>query len=43
VIIFRIKFSREIGLKSPGVVGLSTFGTRVMKEELILSKETVPL
>jgi hypothetical protein len=33
---------REIGLKSLGVKGLSDFGMRVMKEELILSKLTEP-
>jgi hypothetical protein len=32
--------SREIGLKSLGEVGFSTFGIKVMKEEFLLSKDT---
>jgi hypothetical protein len=33
-------FRREIGLKSLGEVGFSTFGIRVMNDELMLSNET---
>ena len=37
-----LQFNKEIGLKSFTVYGLLTFGMRVMKEELILSRFTVP-
>jgi hypothetical protein len=39
VIILRTLFRSEIGLKSFGEVGESTFGIRVMNEELILLRE----
>jgi hypothetical protein len=42
VISFRTEFKREIGLKSPAVLGLLTLGTRVIIELLIACKLTSP-
>jgi hypothetical protein len=39
VTIFRIELSNEIGLKSLAETGESVFGTRVIKEEFILSSD----
>jgi hypothetical protein len=41
VIILRTLFRSEIGLKSFGEVGESTFGIRVMNEESILLREKI--
>jgi hypothetical protein len=40
MIILSTLFSKEIGLKSLGDIGESTFGMSVIKEELILSRDT---
>jgi hypothetical protein len=42
VIILRTQLSRDIGLKSPGELGLSIFGTKVMKEEFMDSRLMFP-
>jgi hypothetical protein len=42
VIDFIELLSKEIGLKSDTVEGFRIFGTRVMKEDLILWRQTLP-
>ena len=42
VISLRMEFTRDIGLKSFGEMGLLFFGIRVMKELLIACKSTTP-
>jgi hypothetical protein len=42
VIILNTLLRSDIGLKPLGLEGFSTFGIRIMREELILSRETFP-
>jgi hypothetical protein len=43
VIIFKAEFKREIGLKSPTLLGLLILGTMVIRELFINYKLTKPL
>jgi hypothetical protein len=42
VMIFRTQFKRDMGLKSPGLLGLSIFGTRVMKGRIDALQINIP-
>jgi hypothetical protein len=42
IIILRTLYSKETGLKSPGLVGLFVFWIRLIREELMISSEIFP-